>query len=490
MIQLRSDLLNGTSAKVKSTRNPTFGKVVKPLGNNSAPRYNPDGSPTWKANPTPAAPSQNSGQSGYVPGSGISVQSTQQNSGYAPGTYIVDGKVNQGYIKDGRTYTDQNYTQRVPVGATVYTSGGRTYRMGVDGGAPTEQTILNDYNSMANGYIDEYRASRDAYDKKVDADVQAALDRISAQQAGINRERDAANRASYGAYLQAVNPYGVNAQRMAAIGLDNSGYSETSMLSAGNTYQQAINENELARISAIEELNRQANEAVLAGQGQKAEAYAEYARYLASLGMQNAQYASDLSMNAANSAYGKERDQVSDTRYDAETAYNHLRDDKNDAWTALSNGYFPSNASGLLGIPQEEFDAAKAEREKERAFAEWLRQNEKDEAAQNSAYRAAQIAKMYARGKSSGSGRGKSSGSGNTQKNSGGGNDNSGYYPKTPVEDEKEKANHQAAVFDMLQRWYNVNSEEKFQDIVERAIASGQLTKEEFTSWLKSKGLL
>ena len=341
-------------------------------------------------------------------------------------TFEVGGVSKPGYIKNGVTYQDKNYTQRVPVGAIVNTAGG-TYRMTPNGGVPTEQTQINQYNTRANRYIDEYRLSRDAYNAKVDADVAAALGRIESQRAGVNRDRDSANRASYGAYLQATNPYGAGAEQLAAVGLNNSGYSETSKLAAGTAYQQGISQNELARMAAMNELDRQANEAVLAAQGQKAEAYAEYARYLASMGLEYEQYASDLAANAEQRAYGKERDQLGDTRYDDETAYSRGQDKINNMWTALGNGYYPTDAATVLNLPQENLDWNKRlKRSKDEAD---LAQNAYSTLQANNALKAAQRqnALLTAYGGSSG---GRTSG----KKKSGGGGNGNGGGEYTPID--------------------------------------------------------
>ena len=395
MIQIRKDVLDNTSAKKQNLSNSGLGRV---MNNNPLDRIAKTQSTIASGGAASAGQSQSSA---YVPGAGISTakQPVQQGAQPAQQTqaarpyYTQDGKRSDAYIKDGVTYTDQNYTQRVPVGSMVYTADGRSYRMTPGGGVPSEQTLINDYRNNAGSYLDEYRLSRDAYDQKIDNDVQMALDRIYAQQAGIDREREKANRAAYGAYQQASSPYGASAQRLASIGLNNSGLSESGRTAAGAAYQNAISDNELARISAIEELNRQANEAMLTGQGQKAAAYAEYARNLANMGLQSEQYAGELSMNASNMAYGKERDSVDDAWREDETKYKRNQDAIGNTWTALGNGYYPTGASELLGISQDQFDAYQNQTQEELAYATWRRKQEYDaadraEAARQAAARA------------------------------------------------------------------------------------------------------
>lgn len=486
MIQIRRDVLDNTSAKKQNLSNSGLGRV---MNNNPLDRIAKTQSTIASGGAASAGQSQSSA---YVPGAGIStakqpVQQGAQQAQVPRPYYTQDGKRSDAYIKDGVTYTDQNYTQRVPVGSMVYTADGRSYRMTPNGGVPSEQTLINDYRNNADGYLDEYRASRDAYDKKIDNDVQMALDRIYAQQAGIDRERENANRAAYGAYQQASSPYGASAQRLASIGLNNSGLSESGRIAAGSAYQNAISDNELARISAIEELNRQANEAMLTGQGQKAAAYAEYARNLANMGLQSEQYAGDLSMNAANMAYGKERDAVGDVRYEDETKYNRNQDAIGNTWTALGNGYYPTGASELLGISQDQIDAYQNQTQEELAYATWRRKQEYDAAARAEAARQAAARASASSGyRSSGTKKKSTGGSGRS------GKDDEDYNPnknKGPDVSQAEMDARKGAVYDTLQRWYNVNSSERFDQIVAEAIANGQFTEEEYNAWLDSRGL-
>lgn len=415
MIQIRKDVLDNTSAKKRNLPNSGLGRV---MNNNPLDRIAKTQSTIASGGAASAGKSQSSA---YVPGAGISTakQPVQQRTQPAQQTqaprpyYTQDGKRSDAYIKDGVTYTDQNYTQRVPVGSMVYTADGRSYRMTPSGGVPSEQTLINDYRNNAGNYLDEYRLSRDAYDQKIDNDVQMALDRIYAQQAGIDRERENANRAAYGAYQQASSPYGASSQRLASIGLNNSGLSESGRIAAGAAYQNAISDNELARISAIEELNRQANEAMLTGQGQKAAAYAEYARNLANMGLQSEQYAGELSMNASNMAYGKERDSVDDAWREDETKYKRNQDAIGNAWTALGNGYYPTGASDLLGISQDQIDIHGKLTQSDINAA--LAQNAYSTLQANNAMEAARQAARKAATRAYGSENGSGNGSGNTE---------------------------------------------------------------------------
>ena len=66
------------------------------------------------------------------------------------GTYEYNGETKQGYIKDGKTYTDDTYSTEVPVGSKVYTNGG-TFIKGSSGGVKTDNTPISATPANGNG---------------------------------------------------------------------------------------------------------------------------------------------------------------------------------------------------------------------------------------------------------------------------------------------------------------------------------------------------
>ena len=63
-----------------------------------------------------------------------------------------------------------------------------------------------------------------------------------------------------------------------------------------------------------------------------------------------------IAANAEQRAYGKERDQRGDTIQDDEIAYNRGQDKIANMWTALGNGYYPTDAAATLNLLQEDLD--------------------------------------------------------------------------------------------------------------------------------------
>ena len=93
----------------------------------------------------------------------------------------------------------------------------------------------------------------------------------------------------------------MNAEKLAALGLSDSGYAETTMARLGSAYQNAIRENGQKRADALLELDLAINSAVAEGNIQKAEALARMYSDIASDKMTANQYEAQLKMNAADS---------------------------------------------------------------------------------------------------------------------------------------------------------------------------------------------
>ena len=281
---------------------------------------------------------------------------TNSGNGATPVRYTVNGQVNTGYLKDGRTYTDANLTTRVPYGAVVQTNGG-TYQMTANEGAPTAQTQINTYNNDVAKYMDVYKAAEEAQKKQIDANVSAAIGRLSAQKADIDQQKREADRVAYNAYLRATNPYGANAQQVAKLGLGGSGFSETNLTSLGNQYQDSVNKALLERDRALRDINLQIEEARLSGDMQKAQAISAYAQNMANMGMSAAQISASLAQSAANAAYAQERDRILDERYADQLAYTQEQDLFSRYLQLINAGLVPSDAAKVLNLSQAQLDS-------------------------------------------------------------------------------------------------------------------------------------
>ncbi|MBQ8004640.1 MAG: helix-turn-helix domain-containing protein [Oscillospiraceae bacterium] len=186
-----------------------------------------------------------------------------------------DGQNAQGYIIDGKTYKDRNGTTRVDIGSTVPTAGG-TFTLTGAGGVKTPSSVTNDlmaaYRQSA-GHLD---AAHNARSNAINAATEREINRINDQRKNAGNRYEESNRAAYQAYVNASNPYGAAEEQRAKIGLSDSGYAETSKMQLANTYQQALNENALARNAYLQELDKAYRDAKYNGDIQLANALADY----------------------------------------------------------------------------------------------------------------------------------------------------------------------------------------------------------------------
>lgn len=105
---------------------------------------------------------------------------------------------------------------------------------------------------MATGYeaIDElqnqtnqmYNQQQEQQNNIIDISTQQAIDDLERNKQKTDQELLKTNRALYTDYQKQINPYGVNAERLAEQGLANSGLAETTKANYYNTYQTARTE--------------------------------------------------------------------------------------------------------------------------------------------------------------------------------------------------------------------------------------------------------
>jgi hypothetical protein len=114
-----------------------------------------------------------------------------------------------------------------------------------------KQTALNNinntYNNMINQsdkfYQDQIQASKDYANKQSEiqqANTDFAIDKINQQKEYARKDYLKEQTGAYTDWQKQSNMYGANAEQMAASGLANTGYSESSQVSMYNTYQNRI----------------------------------------------------------------------------------------------------------------------------------------------------------------------------------------------------------------------------------------------------------
>lgn len=135
------------------------------------------------------------------------------------------------------------------------------------------------YNNAMSQYQSAQKAQQQAIEAAIDRNIKALKERIPE----IERQTANANTGAYNSYLKAVDPFGVNAQKEAYLGINDTGYTETNRARLGNTYQGAVNTNEAQKIKLIENIYSRIEDARLSGDIEKANALAAYAKQIADL---------------------------------------------------------------------------------------------------------------------------------------------------------------------------------------------------------------
>jgi len=102
----------------------------------------------------------------------------------------------------------------------------------------------NEYNRMINEsqgyYQQQIDAQKDWANKQSEiqqANTDFAIEKIEQQKEQTKKDYMKEQRGAYTDYQKAIDEYGANAEQRASAGLNNSGYSESSKISAYNTYQ-------------------------------------------------------------------------------------------------------------------------------------------------------------------------------------------------------------------------------------------------------------
>lgn len=194
---------------------------------------------------------------------------------------------------------------------------------GYSGGADGSEYNTNGmggYGEIENQYnknwdqIEQYLANaRDESQRAQQAAVEQSVNSLNAQKGAVNKAGETANAAAEKAYMQTVKPNGSLAESLAANGLLTSGLTETSQISAGNEYQNALNSNQTMVQEQLAEIERAITAARLNGDIASAEMLASYAQQVAALGQQNAQNVLSFRQWATENAQNQAQNNVSNS---------------------------------------------------------------------------------------------------------------------------------------------------------------------------------
>ena len=151
-------------------------------------------------------------------------------------------------------------------------------------------------------YAEEMAAAQKAQEEAVKAAIQQNVNALEGQKGAVRQAGADADQSAYDAYMQIMNPNGGLAEQLAARGLTNSGWSESSMVSAGNTLQTALNENLRSVNEQLSQIDLAIEQARLTGDLQTAEQLAAYRQAVAEKGLELQQQLNSIGMWGAEQA--------------------------------------------------------------------------------------------------------------------------------------------------------------------------------------------
>ena len=149
--------------------------------------------------------------------------------------------------------------------------------------------IIADLQDAAAQYQQQQQQQLD----NINAQYQAALGQmqsnLEAQKEDAAKQTALNNAAAEQAYMTAIKPNGSLAENLAANGLLSSGLTETSQIQAGNTYQNALNNNSTTQTELIAELERMAAQAEYTNDLERLQAIQQVMAQIAQTGYASAQ---------------------------------------------------------------------------------------------------------------------------------------------------------------------------------------------------------
>lgn len=111
----------------------------------------------------------------------------------------------------------------------------------LDGKKAEQQVVAerDNYKQM----FDSYAGKESAITDGISADVERNIANLNAQRPLVQQAGAQANAAAQQGYYSAINPNGMSAEQRAALGLSDSGLTESAQIAASNAYQSAVNSN-------------------------------------------------------------------------------------------------------------------------------------------------------------------------------------------------------------------------------------------------------
>lgn len=150
------------------------------------------------------------------------------------------------------------------------------------------QSIADQYEDQLNGIMNDYQQKEDAIRQEQQAAIDKNVADLNAQKANVQQAGEKSNMAAQQNYMNVLNPNGANAEQLAALGLSQSGMSESAAIAANNAYTNAVNSNEMNVNNQLAAIDLAIQQAKLTGDIATAQQLQAYYDTVLNAGMQNA----------------------------------------------------------------------------------------------------------------------------------------------------------------------------------------------------------
>lgn len=151
------------------------------------------------------------------------------------------------------------------------------------------QEMQDSLEQAAQQRDEQYQQMMDGINAQYEAMLGQTMTDIDAQRQEAAKQNALNNAAAEKAYMQTIKPNGSLAESLAANGLLTSGLTETSQIQAGNTYQNALNNNATTQTEALAELERLAIQAEYTNDIERLQAIQQIMQQIAENGYASAQ---------------------------------------------------------------------------------------------------------------------------------------------------------------------------------------------------------
>lgn len=154
--------------------------------------------------------------------------------------------------------------------------------------AQRAQQDAENYAASIQQMLDQYAGNAQAVRDEMAAQVAQNVANLEAQKPLVQQAGTTANRAAQQNYAQTVDPNGAGAEARAALGLSNSGLTESAQIAASNAYQQAVNQNAQNVSNQLAQIDLAIRNAELSGDIATAQQLQSYYNTVLNAGMQAA----------------------------------------------------------------------------------------------------------------------------------------------------------------------------------------------------------